>query len=82
MLSDVTPEMQERHDEMVRKASMAQRFRAFSALFASGRRLVVAGLRLQHPRASERELQARMVARLYGREVAARYFKDLPADAT
>lgn len=82
MPSDVTPEMQARHDELVRKASPAQRIRALSGMVRSGRRMLEATLRRQFPNAPDEELQARLVARLYGRATAARYFARVPEDAS
>jgi hypothetical protein len=54
--------------------------RALSLVISKGRARLVAALRTGHPHACERELQARMVARLYGRAVSEKYFGHLDGD--
>jgi len=45
------------------------------------RQLALAGIRQRHPGASAEEVRARLIVRLYGREVAERLCGTVPADA-
>jgi hypothetical protein len=44
------------------------------------RELAIAGIRSAHPGASEREVDIRLAARLYGRDVARRIYGVTPDD--
>jgi hypothetical protein len=70
-----------RYHELLRAQAPHQRLEQANALIAAVRELAVAGLRARHPDASPEELRKRLTVRLYGREVAARLFGELPADA-
>ena len=58
----------------------AARLRRAVSLSRTVRELALAGLRTRHPGADPWELRARLAAILYGREVAARLFGEIPAD--
>jgi hypothetical protein len=45
------------------------------------RELALAGIRQRHPGASADEVRARLIVRLYGRKVAERLCRTVPADA-
>ena len=60
----------------------AQRLEATMRLSDAVRAMALAGIREQHPDAGDRELQARLAVRLYGRAMALRAFGSVPDDAT
>lgn len=66
---------------LVRQQCPAQRAAALVSLSDGVREMALAGIRGRHPTASPRELACRLTVRLYGREVAARLFRDIPGDA-
>jgi hypothetical protein len=70
-----------RYHELLRAQAPHQRLEQTNALIAAVRELAVAGIRARHPNASPQELRKRLTVRLYGRQVAARLFGELPADA-
>ena len=74
---DTSEAASRRYFELLRSRSHAQRAVILAGLVASVRQLATASVKLAHPEASEREVQARVAARLYGREVAARFFPDV-----
>jgi hypothetical protein len=80
MLSDTSPEQLERHAELLRAMSPAQRAAAFRAVNRGVRRMVMIRLRQRYPEASERELVIRHVAAVHGVEVARRVYGALPGD--
>lgn len=81
-MSDTTPDAARFYHERLRALPAAERLRIAASLSASVRRLAEAGIRLRFPDIGERELAARLAARLYGDKVAARFFPDVPLDAT
>lgn len=81
MEQDTSPEAQARYHEHLRRLTPVERFRAALALTAGVRNLAMIGLRQRHPHASPEELRTRLAVRLYGREVAARLYGEVPEDA-
>jgi hypothetical protein len=77
---DTAPEIAARYDAMIRALPGARRLELAAGLSSGVRALAEAGLRDRHPGASEREIQCRLAALLYGRAVAERVFKDVPSD--
>jgi hypothetical protein len=70
-----------RYHQLLRAQAPHQRLEQTNALIAAVRELAIAGIRARHPEASPQEVRIRLTVRLYGREIAARLFGDLPADA-
>lgn len=66
-----------RYFALLRSRSTVERARIITGLNASVRQLAEASVRERHPNASEREVQARVAARIYGKELAARLFPDV-----
>ena len=81
MYEDTSAAAIARYHELLRAQAPHQRLEQTNALIAAVRELAVAGLRARHPDASPQELRQRLTVRLYGREVAARLFGELPVDA-
>ena len=81
MEKDTSPENQRRYFELIDALSPQQRLFKACSLSKSVRLLSLAGLRHDHPRASEDELRRRLVVRLYGRELAQRVYGSIPDDA-
>ena len=81
MKGDTSAAAVTRYHELLRAQTPGQRLEQTNALIAAVRELAAAGLRARHPEASPEELRKRLTARLYGREVAARLFGKIPADA-
>lgn len=75
-MRDTSPEAARFYHEHLRALPPSERLRIASALSSSVRRLAEAGIRQRHPDAEEREVAARLAARLYGDAVAARFFPD------
>ena len=75
--SDTSAKVTRRYFELLRARSHAERGAILAGLNASVRRLAEASVRLAHPRSSEREVEARVAARLYGVAVASRFFPDV-----
>jgi len=76
-MHDTAPAAARFYHEHLRALPAAERLRIAAALSVSVRRLAEAGIRQRHPGISERELVARLAARLYGDAVAARFFPDV-----
>ena len=74
---DTSQAASRRYFELLRLRSPAQRAVILAGLVKSVRQLAAASVRLTHPGASERELQARVAARLYGDEIASRFYPDV-----
>lgn len=81
MYEDTSAAAIARYHQLLRAQAPHQRLEQTSALIAAVRELAIAGIRARHPDASPQEVRKRLTVRLYGREVAARLFGDLPADA-
>ena len=81
MDSDTSTAQRARYHELLRARSPHERLHIAATLSGAVRKLVVAGLRLRHPDASEEELRVRLTVRLYGRALAARVFHRIPGDA-
>ena len=80
MPSDTSPAQLERHAELLRAMSPAQRAAAFHAVNRGVRRMVMIRLRQRYPKAPERELVIRHVAAVHGVAVARRVYGALPED--
>jgi hypothetical protein len=61
-------------------SQVARRLEIAAQLSQGVRAMAEAGLRDRHPGASEQELRCRLAALLYGRAVAERLFRQVPAD--
>ena len=75
--TDTSEAASRRYFELLRARSPAQRAVILAGLVGSVRQLATASVKLAHPEASEREVEARVAARLYGKEIAARFFPDV-----
>lgn len=78
---DTSPRQSARYIELLRAREPHERLAISVSLTRAVRELATAGLRQRHPDASDEELRVRLAVRLYGREIAARLFGDVPADA-
>lgn len=74
-LQDTSKEAADRYFDILRALSRREGG-DLGGLVAAARHLATVSVRLAHPGASEREVEARVAARLYGNDVAARFFKD------
>jgi hypothetical protein len=81
MLRDTAPASAARYHELLRAMAPHERLAQAVALTRSTRQLALAGIRQRHPGASEEEVRARLIVRLYGRAVAERLCGSVPADA-
>ncbi len=81
MDQDTSPAQRERYFERLRALTFEQKFQMVASLNRGVRRLAIAGIKLRHPDASDREVEVRLFVRIHGRELASRFFKDIPADA-
>ncbi len=79
-MEDTSAAGSRRYFELLRARSPADRAKIMIGLTSAVRQLAEAGERERHPLASDRELKARVAARLYGRETAARFFPDVSVD--
>ena len=70
-----------RYWELLRRQSAADKARIVAALTAGVRRMAELGIRHAHPQASDEEVRARLATRIYGREIACRFFT-VPTDAS
>ena len=82
MWQDTTPAQQEAYYQRLRALSALERLQIVSRLNRGVRRLAIAGIRLQHPEASEDEVRVRLVVRLHGRAIGERLFGTVPRDAS
>jgi hypothetical protein len=76
-LADTSPAATRRYVELLRLRSPSERGAILAGLVASVRRLAESGVRASHPGAPDREVEARVAARIYGLEVAERLFADV-----
>ena len=74
---DTSETASRRYFELLRSRTPAERAVILAGLVGSVRQLAKASVKLAHPHASEREIEARVAARLYGDAVAARFFPDV-----
>jgi hypothetical protein len=74
---DTSERAARRYVELLRMRSPAQRGAILAGLNASVRKLAEVSVRRTRPDASDREVQAFVAARLYGIEVASRFFPDV-----
>jgi hypothetical protein len=81
VIEDTSPAALDRYHELLRAQAPYQRLAQAMAFSRTVRELAVAGIRLRHPAASERELRVRLVVRLYGPSAGRRLFGQIPADA-
>jgi hypothetical protein len=81
VLRDTHPAAAARYHELLRAQAPYRRLAQAVALTRMTRQLALAGIRQRHPGASEEEVRARLICRLYGREVAERLCGTVPADA-
>jgi hypothetical protein len=81
VLRDTDPASAARYHELLRAQAPHQRLAQAAALTRMTRQLALAGIRQRHPGASADEVRARLIVRLYGREVAERLCGTVPADA-
>jgi hypothetical protein len=73
-VNDTSAVAQSRYDELLRAQTPAERLAIAMSLTRAVRTVAVAGIRAAHPNASAGEVDARLVARLYGPEIARRIF--------
>ncbi len=78
---DTHPNAMARYHELLRAQAPQQRLAQAASLTRMTRALALAGIRARHPGASAEEIRARLVVRLYGREVGHRLCGALPPDA-
>ena len=74
---DTSREAEERYYELWRQRTPREKAVMLAGLVSSVRRLALAGERDANPGLSERALEARVAARLYGKDVARRFFPDV-----
>jgi len=75
--TDTSEAASDRYFELLRRRTPAERGVILAGLVASVRQLAESGVRAAFPDASDREVRARVAARLYGLEVAERFFSDV-----
>lgn len=68
-MSDTSPEVRARMRELYDLMTPAQKIRRVLELTEATWMMAIAGLRLDHPEASERELRRMLAQRLYGKEL-------------
>lgn len=78
---DTTPQARARYYELLRRATLAQRVSALNGASRGIKRLAEAGIRREHPQASDDEVRVRLAVRLYGRDLGRRLFGTIPEDA-
>ena len=77
LTTDTSEAASNRYFELLRRRTPAERAVILAGLVASVRQLAESGVRAAFPSASDREVKARVAARLYGVEVAERLFSDV-----
>ena len=65
-MDDTSPEAQRRYFELLSQRTPAQRLAMAARLIQASRQMAMAGLRQQHPDATEAQLRAFLARRLYG----------------
>jgi hypothetical protein len=81
MEQDTAPQRRDRYIELLRSLTPGQRLARAADLTATVRRLGEVGIRQRFPNASEEEVRIRLAVRIYGRELAQRWYEALPDDA-
>jgi hypothetical protein len=76
-VEDTSPEARARHVELLRSKSPAERLAQAASLTEAVRQLALMGIRQRHPGISEVEARVRLVALLYGKELAERFRRRL-----
>lgn len=76
-MDDTSPECRSRYFELLRKAGPQRRLEICAELTRTTRELAMAGIRAVHrgEHLSDAKLRELLAERLYGREVAGKYFK-------
>lgn len=74
---DTSPVMQQRYAQLLRARLPHQRLATAAALTHAAQAMTRAGIRLRHPDASPRQLEALYAERVYGVQVARRLFPDI-----
>ena len=80
-LSDTHPDAERVQFELLRNATVAQRFRLMRSLMAMTRRLSRRAIRRAHPDDDEAQAALRLVSLLYGPDLASRVRAHLEAQA-
>jgi hypothetical protein len=78
---DTHPAALARYHELLRAQAPLERLAQLVSLTRMTRELALAGIHARHPGASPQEVRARLIVRLYGRNVAERLCGPLPPDA-
>jgi hypothetical protein len=68
-VTDTSPDVQVRFDELMRQRSGSDRVRMMSEMFDFAKELVLSNLRETHPGATGVELRVLLFERLYGNEM-------------
>lgn len=68
-MTDTTPDVQDRFDELMRQRSGSERVRMMSEMFELGKALVLSSLREMHPGSTDTEMRVLLFDRLYGNEL-------------
>ncbi len=76
-MQDTSDEAARRYFELLRSRSYAERAAILTGLVASVRHLAAVSVRMSHPGASEREVDAHVAMRIYGRAIATRFYPDV-----
>ncbi len=79
-LSDTSPDAEEFQIALLRDLPAWHNLHLVAGLYDTGRQLMLAGLRRDHPSASAAELQRRLMDLLLGSELAARVYGPFPAE--
>lgn len=74
---DTTPEVQSVVTRKLRAMTATQKLDLAIAMSRATRELAVAGIRLRHPEASDREVLLRLAIVLHGRELASAAYPDI-----
>ena len=72
--SDTHPRMEALQIQLLREAPAWRKMEMLAALNASAKMLALSGLRMRHPRASDRELRRLLADLLLGDELARRVY--------
>lgn len=78
LFPDTHPKMEALQVQLWRQASPTRKMQMVAQLNQSARLLALAGLRSQHPQASEAELRRRLAGLLLGEEIATKVYGAMP----
>lgn len=81
VVQDTNGRALDRYHELLRAQAPHERLAQAMALTKMTRELALEGIRRRFPLAGEQELRVRFAVRLYGRDVGARLFGNIPDDA-